>query len=198
MNKPNWILNQMIINFIQEITFEISSAKCRPFVQSLMTCTTRVGDVFPQDVMIPTALHNKLYCAYWCPNDVHCIGRDGISMNHDDIIKRKQFPRYWPFVKAMHRSQRPVTLSFDIFSDLRKRLSKRSIRRWFDTPSRSLWRHCNVYWPNEPSSFWISPGNRWSLIGNIDFVNCYNHSYDDVMTRKRCPHYWPFVRGIYR
>ena len=100
-------------------------------------------------------------------------------------------------------SQRPVTQSFDVFSDLRlnKRLSKQSWqsrRRWFETPSHSLWRHCNVYWPNEPSSFWISPGNRWSLIGNVDFVNCYNHSYDDVMTRKRCPHYWPFVRRIYR
>ena len=33
------------------------------------------------------------------------------------------------------------------FFDLRliKRLSKQSRRRWFETPSRSLWRHCNVY-----------------------------------------------------
>ena len=43
-------------------------------------------------------------------------------------------------------SQRPVTQSFDIFFDLRqnKRLSKQSRLRWFETPSRSLWRHCNV------------------------------------------------------
>ena len=43
-------------------------------------------------------------------------------------------------------SQRPVTQSFDVFFDLRlnKRLSKQSRRRWFETPSRSLWRHCNV------------------------------------------------------
>ena len=42
-------------------------------------------------------------------------------------------------------SQRPVTRSFDVFFDLRmnKSLSKRSIHRWFDTPSRPLWRHCN-------------------------------------------------------
>ena len=38
-------------------------------------------------------------------------------------------------------SQRPVTRSFDIFFDLSKRLSKQSTRRWFETPSRSLWRH---------------------------------------------------------
>ena len=42
-------------------------------------------------------------------------------------------------------SQRPVARSFDVFFDLHldKRLSKQSIRRWFETPSRSLWRHCN-------------------------------------------------------
>ena len=42
-------------------------------------------------------------------------------------------------------SQRPVKRSFDVFFDLRpnKRLGKQSIRRWFETQSRSLWRHCN-------------------------------------------------------
>ena len=42
-------------------------------------------------------------------------------------------------------SQRPVTRSFDVFFDVRldKRLSKQSSRRWFETPSSSLWRHCN-------------------------------------------------------
>ena len=41
-------------------------------------------------------------------------------------------------------SQRPVTRSFDVFFDFRlnKRLSKQTRRRWFETPSRSLWRHC--------------------------------------------------------
>ena len=43
-------------------------------------------------------------------------------------------------------SQRPMTPSFDVFFDLRpnKRLSKQSRRWWFETPSRSLWRHCNA------------------------------------------------------
>ena len=42
-------------------------------------------------------------------------------------------------------SQRPGTCSFDVFFDLRlnKRLCKQHRRRWFETPSRSLWRHCN-------------------------------------------------------
>ena len=42
-------------------------------------------------------------------------------------------------------TQRPVTRSFDVFFDLRlnKRLSKQPWGWWFETPSRSLWRHRN-------------------------------------------------------
>ena len=43
-------------------------------------------------------------------------------------------------------SQRPVTLRIDVFFDLclKKQLSKQSRYRLFETPSRSLWRHCNA------------------------------------------------------
>ena len=53
-------------------------------------------------------------------------------------------PRYWPFVKGIHRSpfpsQRPMTRTFNVVFDmqLNKRLSKQSRRRWFETPSPSL------------------------------------------------------------
>ena len=70
---------------------------------------------------------------------------------HDDVIKWKQVPRYWPFVLRIHRhgefpAQRPVTRSFDVYFDLclNKRLSKQSWGWWFETPSCSLWRHHNV------------------------------------------------------
>ena len=49
--------------------------------------------------------------------------------------------------------ERPVTQSFGVFFDLclNKRLSKQSWGWWFETPSRSLWCHCNgvkiVYLP---------------------------------------------------
>ena len=44
-------------------------------------------------------------------------------------------------------SQRPVAQSSDVFFDLsvNKQLSKQSWDWWFETPSRSLWRHCNVH-----------------------------------------------------
>ena len=42
-------------------------------------------------------------------------------------------------------AQRPVTRSFNVFFDLRlnKPLSKQSWGWWYETLSRSLWRHCN-------------------------------------------------------
>ena len=69
---------------------------------------------------------------------------------HDDVIKWKQFPRNWSLCGDFtglgeFPTQRPVTRSFDIFFDLRlnKRLSKQPCGWWFETPSWSLWRHCN-------------------------------------------------------
>ena len=43
-------------------------------------------------------------------------------------------------------TQRPVTRNFDVFFDLRLNewLSKQWRGWWFETPSRPLWRHCNV------------------------------------------------------
>ena len=62
---------------------------------------------------------------------------------HDDFIRWRHFPHYWPF---KFPAQRPVTRSFDVFFDLRlnKRLSKQSWGWWFETLSHPLWRHCNV------------------------------------------------------
>ena len=63
-------------------------------------------------------------------------------------------------------AQRPVTLSFDVFDDLRlnKRLSKQSWSWWFETPSRSLWRHCNV----NPITTW---NNQNDIIAQRQLIN---------------------------
>ena len=57
-------------------------------------------------------------------------------------------------VTGIFPAQRPVTRSFGVFFDLRldKRLSKQSWRGWFETPSCSLWHHCN------PIVFFFSVG----------------------------------------
>ena len=75
-------------------------------------------------------------------------------------------------------SHRPVTRSY-VFFDLRlnKRLSKQSKRRWFETPSRSLWRHCNVVpnseWSGGPASLGIF---RRSTRHSCPILNWWNGS----------------------
>ena len=46
---------------------------------------------------------------YMCPYMCVCVFRFKViigfdAKNHDDIIKWKHFPRYWPFVRGIHRS----------------------------------------------------------------------------------------------
>ena len=58
-----------------------------------------------------------------------------------------RFLRYWLLEReSTGHQQRLVTWSFDVFFGVRlnKRLSKRSRCRWFETPWRLLWRHCDV------------------------------------------------------
>ena len=57
--------------------------------------------------------------SYFCIGMINQPTLFKAALVHDDVIKWKNFPRWWPFVRGIHRS------------------------RWFETPSRSLWRHCN-------------------------------------------------------
>ena len=69
-------------------------------------------------------------------------------MFHDDVIKWKYFPRYWPFVRGIHqppvnsphKGPWPGALMFSLICVLRRQ----SWGWWFETLSRPLWRHCNV------------------------------------------------------
>ena len=86
------------------------------------------------------------------------------TKTHDDVIKCKHFPRYWPFVWKIHRS--PVNslhkynwrraLMFSLICALNKRLSKQSWDWWFETPSCPLWRHCNGKSNVDALSIWPS------------------------------------------
>ena len=63
---------------------------------------------------------------------------------HDDVIKWKHFPRYWPFVREStgHRSI-PLTKA----SEAELWGFPWSRRRWFETASLPLWRHSNGVLP---------------------------------------------------
>ena len=68
-----------------------------------------------------------------------CVGNSPVTAGNSPV--NDEFP--------LHR---PVTWSFHVFFDLclNKRLSKQSRRWWVETPSRSLWRHCNVVPNSDP------------------------------------------------
>ena len=80
---------------------------------------------------------------YTCPGDQWYVAQKLLLFmmtSSDGNIFRVTGPLWGEF------AAQPVTRSFDVFFDLslNKRLSKASRRRWFETPSRSLWRHRNV------------------------------------------------------
>ena len=69
---------------------------------------------------------------------------------HDDVIKWKYFPRYWPFVRGIHRHRWiPLTkasdaeLWFFTYAGLNTWVNNREAYDLFETPSRPLWNHCN-------------------------------------------------------
>ena len=64
--------------------------------------------------------------------------------HHNDVIKWKDFPRYWPFVRGIHSTKASdAELWCFLWSAPEKRLSKQSWGWWFETLSPPLWRHCN-------------------------------------------------------
>ena len=87
--------------------------------------------------------------------DYFCLMTYGL---HDDVIKWKHFPRYWPFVREIHRS--PVNSpykgqwreSFVIFFHLR--LNKRLIKQWWGSRwgiiLRSTVRTSDISWFSLP------------------------------------------------
>ena len=108
---------------------------------------------------------------------------------HDDVIKWKHFPRYWPFVWGFTGHQWiPHTKPSDMelwcfFFDLHlnKRLSKHSWGWWFETPSCSLWRHCDDYWIKYKSTQlyyvfkWAEPRHANSLQNLTIPIQYINH-----------------------
>ena len=94
-------------------------------------------------------------------------------------------------------SQRPVTRSFDAIFYLRlnKRLIKQWRRRWFETPSHPLWRHCNEFLRYERGTLWDGHPNgfqykNWTQ--NCVFVEVFSVSLSlhcDTLAQQWHNHY---------
>ena len=69
------------------------------------------------------------------------------TSSHYDVIKWKHFPRYWPFVRGIHRSPVNSPYKGQWCGALMFSLVCARINGWgwyFKTPSRPLWCHCYV------------------------------------------------------
>ena len=93
--------------------------------------------------------------------------------SHDDVIKCKHFPRYWPFVWGIHRSPvnshqkgqwRGALMFYLICAWTKARLRKQSRLCWFETPLCSLWRHCNgpCGWRSDYNVQFITVTSWWA------------------------------------
>ena len=102
----------------------------------LSSCRYTEGAIF----FLCAKQQKKVWCYILLHNFITMVQKLHLKFS---IFSKRVFQNNFP----EFRSQRPVTGSFGVFIDLRlhKRLSKQSRRRWFETQSRSLWRHCNNF-----------------------------------------------------
>ena len=108
-----------------------------------------------------------------------------ISAKHDDVIKWKHLSHYWPFVRGIHRSP----LNSQHKGQWRRALIFSLICAWingwvwwFQTPSRSLCRHCSEYC----KSCWCKTEQ---LIYSMTIVKCALTHYHNILNV-----YFPFAR----
>ena len=117
---------------------------------SVFTLSKPVRPKFPEGIFV----HDEVYISKAFESVFHWIGASSwnpcswsqMTSENGNIFCVTGLCAWNSPVTGEFPSQRPVTRSFDIFFDLHlnKLFSKRPRRRWFETPSCSLWRHCNV------------------------------------------------------
>ena len=103
---------------------------------------------------------------------------------HFDAIKWKHFPRYWSFVRAIHRSPVSSSHSGQWHGALMLSLTCAWLHScrwgwWFKTLSRSFWRHCNVL---QVARHEITFVDLWSACGCLAFIeyNCQHNGMKDM------------------
>ena len=167
-----------------------------------MVCSWRVTETRPLTPYIPRRLQHRIHPPpteeltriMGCPQvtglftDSPCV--ISACRGHDDVIKWKHFPRYWPFGRGIHRwpvnsphkGQWRGALIFSLIYAWIKRLSKQSWGWWFEMPSRPLLRHCNIHLYTYYIQGcgiglqfgWLTPHQRGTAAGIPDHETVYN------------------------
>ena len=147
------------------------------------------------DELNPPVMKNQYLCpqpaliaiSHWQSRWHNIIAINQISITllspQQHSLEQEHFPRYWPFVGMTGEfpTQRPVTRSFDSFFDrrLNKRFSEQSWSCWFETPSRSLWRHCNV---QKPRCFHARPIVCFGHVAIDACIACHRSLYSTMIS----------------
>ena len=97
--------------------------------------------------------------------------------NHDDVIKRKHFPRYWPIVRGIHRS--PV-----------------------NSPQKGQWRGAWVFlWSAQWINGWVNTREagdlrrhraHYDVTAMLSLSRLPSKFHNGARIWNRFPHYWPF------
>ena len=136
----NSVLIHRILSFLERFCSHLFKIKNGSIFNSSHQSNHSHNKVISTNMFLPSkrnrmtpkwAVHRRREVLIW---DIHL---KHISILHDDVITWKHFPRYWPFVRGIHRppvnspnkGQWRGALMFSL--------------TWFETPSNPLWRHCN-------------------------------------------------------
>ena len=107
---------------------------------------SHIHKVYPHKIC--TLLCLLVVVILWCPRCIYTYSSCMMTSSNGNIF-RVTGPLCGEFTgPGEFPTQRPVTRSIDVFCDLRlnKLLSKQQWGWWFETPSCSLSRQCNVRW----------------------------------------------------
>ena len=132
---------------------------------------------------------------------VLCCQKHAGRQKHDDVIKWKIFPHYWPFVRGIHRSSvnsphKGQWRGALMFSLICARLNSWVHNRYGGDLKRYQIHYDVIVMHNR-----LEPGNHQCdrcLGSHWRSYLLFPRPHDDVIKWKHFTRYWPFVRKIHR
>ena len=90
--------------FLQKNVKLYSLQRCNFITNIIMLSHTKPCVKYEIKQLLCGYQHNTL-CSYYFHHFMdRIVFHETCTLTHDDVIKWKHFPRYWPFVRGIHRS----------------------------------------------------------------------------------------------
>ena len=111
-------------------------------------CVTRVAHIIYE-------LHYfGIMSSVWAVSYVGCPQSKPLMMTSSNALLAFLCGIHPSPVNSPHKGQWRGASMFFFYLRRNQQLRKQWRRRWFETPSRSLWRHCNVNWHGSRRAYW--------------------------------------------